>query len=150
MPCAILPADRGSNFILKLDTRSLPTGYRVTTENPRVMRMTPGKMSEINFGVSMSRIVRVDLNARGFIRDPQTGQTVAHPQLQKGVTEMLRKIAQTPSMIRLTFHLPRDSGVVEQTRARALTRLVEQQIQRDWRRIGDYKMTIEKTYVRKN
>ncbi|OAN80921.1 hypothetical protein A8B81_11890 [Sulfitobacter pontiacus] len=150
VPCAILPADRGSNFILKLDTRSLPTGYRVTTENPRVMRMTPGKMSEINFGVSMSRIVRVDLNARGFIRDPQTGQTVAHPQLQKGVTEMLRKIAQTPSMIRLTFHLPRDSGVVEQTRARALTRLVEQQIQRDWRRIGDYKMTIEKTYVRKN
>ncbi len=33
--CAVVPdEDRGSNFILKLDDRTLPTGYRVTGENP--------------------------------------------------------------------------------------------------------------------
>lgn len=32
VPCAALPADIGSNFMLKLDTRTLPTGYRLTTE----------------------------------------------------------------------------------------------------------------------
>ena len=39
--CAVVPnEDRGSNFILKLDERSLPSGYRLTTENPRVQRAT--------------------------------------------------------------------------------------------------------------
>ncbi|MBI3186580.1 MAG: DUF11 domain-containing protein, partial [Gammaproteobacteria bacterium] len=34
--CAVIPnQDRGSNFIVKLDERSLPTGYRITSENPR-------------------------------------------------------------------------------------------------------------------
>ncbi len=41
----------GSNFILKLDPRTLPVGFQVTTENPRVIRMTPGKLHKINFGV---------------------------------------------------------------------------------------------------
>jgi hypothetical protein len=67
VPCAMLPDDRGSNFILKLDTRSLPTGYRMTTENPRVVRLTPGKMTEMNFGATLTRVVRVDLNARAFV-----------------------------------------------------------------------------------
>ena len=30
--CAELPREMGSNFTIKLDTRSLPTGYRLTTE----------------------------------------------------------------------------------------------------------------------
>ena len=40
--CAAVPdEDRGSNVILKLDERSLPTGYRLTTENPRVTACHP-------------------------------------------------------------------------------------------------------------
>lgn len=50
VPCAALPKDIGSNFLLKLDVRSLPTGYRVTTENPRVVRLSAGLMSRLNFG----------------------------------------------------------------------------------------------------
>ncbi|MCW8859305.1 MAG: hypothetical protein OQK97_06340, partial [Deltaproteobacteria bacterium] len=54
--CAVVPdEDRGSNFIMKLDDRSLPTGYRVVTENPRVQRATRGKMMRFNFGATIHR-----------------------------------------------------------------------------------------------
>ncbi|MFW6060938.1 MAG: hypothetical protein ACODAQ_12225, partial [Phycisphaeraceae bacterium] len=60
--CAQVPdEDRGSNFILKLDDRSLPSGYRVTTENPRVQRATRGKMLRFNFGAAIHRVVSIDL-----------------------------------------------------------------------------------------
>ena len=52
VPCAELPAGIGSNFTLKLDERSLPTGYRVTTENPRVVRLTAGGVTKLNFGAT--------------------------------------------------------------------------------------------------
>ncbi|MEM7232087.1 MAG: hypothetical protein AAF517_07935, partial [Planctomycetota bacterium] len=49
---AIPHASRGSNFILKLDESTLPPGYKPTTENPRVIRVTRGKFSKLNFGVA--------------------------------------------------------------------------------------------------
>jgi Outer membrane protein and related peptidoglycan-associated (lipo)proteins len=45
--------ERGTNFILKLDTRSLPQGLVTTTENPIVVRLSPGLPSRINFGVEV-------------------------------------------------------------------------------------------------
>ncbi|MEM9813924.1 MAG: hypothetical protein AAF913_14775, partial [Pseudomonadota bacterium] len=69
VPCAALPKSGGSNFILKLDTRSLPTGARLTTENPHVVRVTPGKMVKLNFGVAQLRVVRIDLSRAAFDRD---------------------------------------------------------------------------------
>ncbi len=45
--------DRGRNYILKVDPKSLPSGTRFTTENPRVIRITPGLMQKINFGVKL-------------------------------------------------------------------------------------------------
>ena len=52
VPCAINADKIGSNLILKLDPRSLPKGYRLTTENPRVLRLSAGKLGKINFGVA--------------------------------------------------------------------------------------------------
>jgi len=46
--CPAIPnADRGSNFVMKLDDRTLPSGYRVTTENPRDVRLTRGKVVKL-------------------------------------------------------------------------------------------------------
>ena len=45
------PLDRGRNFFLKLDESTLPSGYEMTTENPRVLRITAGLMTRMNFGV---------------------------------------------------------------------------------------------------
>ncbi|WEX11566.1 hypothetical protein [Chelativorans sp. AA-79] len=51
--CADLPeGPTGSNFVMKVDTRSLPTGYRLTTENPRMVRLTAGKLAKLNFGAT--------------------------------------------------------------------------------------------------
>ena len=53
--CADVPDEmRGSNFILKVDPRTLPSGYAITTENPRVVRMTRGKMVKANFGARLA------------------------------------------------------------------------------------------------
>lgn len=43
--------ERGRNFILKLDVRSLPAGYKVISENPIVVRTSPGLPNKINFRV---------------------------------------------------------------------------------------------------
>lgn len=45
--------ERGANFILKLDTASLPYGAELISENPRVIRLTQATMSRINFAVAM-------------------------------------------------------------------------------------------------
>ena len=45
--------ERGTNFILKLDVRSLPQGLTTTTENPIVTRLSLGLPSRINFGVEV-------------------------------------------------------------------------------------------------
>jgi uncharacterized repeat protein (TIGR01451 family) len=51
--CAAVPDARiGSNFVLKLDPRTLPLGWDVTTDNPRSIRLTRGKFGELNFGVA--------------------------------------------------------------------------------------------------
>ena len=43
--------ERGANFILKLDVRSLPQGYKVISDNPIVVRLSPGLPSRVNFGI---------------------------------------------------------------------------------------------------
>lgn len=46
-------AERGRNFIVKVDPATLPEGATFTTENPRVMRITGGLMNQINFGIGL-------------------------------------------------------------------------------------------------
>ena len=60
--CAIMPREgRGSNFVLKLDDRTLPSGYRPSTEQVQVQRATRGKALKFNFGASIHRVVGLDL-----------------------------------------------------------------------------------------
>ncbi|WP_417263482.1 SdrD B-like domain-containing protein [Celeribacter sp.] len=146
VPCAMLPEDRGSNFILKLDTRSLPTGYRLTTENPRVVRLTPGKMTELNFGAALTRVVRVDVNAQGF------AQTAAGPKmtpaLETALAGLVQQIAGEPVHLRIAYHLPDEAGSAEKRLARQSMRQVERELRDLWREPGRVKLTIEKTIVR--
>ena len=46
-------SDRGTNFTLKLDVRSLPKGAKVLTDNPRTVRLTPGVPARVNFRISL-------------------------------------------------------------------------------------------------
>ncbi len=148
VPCAMLPRDRGSNFILKLDTRSLPTGYRLVTENPRVVRLTPGKLTRLNFGVALTSVVRIDLNDRAFVAG-KGGKAVLSPQLVAGIDKLLPRIADRPVNLRLAYHVPYNATAQDVKRGRALMRLVRRHIKRKWRNVGRVKLTIEQTIVRR-
>ena len=111
VPCAELPREMGSNFTIKLDTRSLPTGYRLTTENPRTIRVTPGKMAKVNFGVSLSRVVRIDLSAQAFTAEGQPSAA-----LKKGVAGLIAQLQSEPSVLRLNYRLSGESDAVARKR----------------------------------
>jgi uncharacterized repeat protein (TIGR01451 family) len=70
VPCADVPDPMtGSNYLLKLDTRTLPAGYELTTENPRDVRITRGTMVKLNFGASRNRDVALELRRDAFASD---------------------------------------------------------------------------------
>ncbi|MEO1563731.1 MAG: hypothetical protein AAFR98_09880, partial [Pseudomonadota bacterium] len=137
IPCAELPDDIGTNFILKLDERSLPSGYRLTTENPRVVRLTAGKFAKMNFGASISNVIRIDVNERAF-----TGANEPNDRFKSAIGNLLIALEDQPSVLRVTYvfndNAPRST-------ARARVRSLEKYIQREWRTVGRYKLNIERT-----
>lgn len=96
----IANADRGSNFILKLDTRTLPTGYRVTTDNPETVRLTQGKFVKLNFGAALLRVVRLDVQDAVF-----KGEEIAPDYLAR-VDALIKTLEGQPSVLRITY-IPR-------------------------------------------
>lgn len=87
--------DRGQNFVIKVDPRSIPVGMVFTTENPRVVHLTQGMMAKVNFGV----------------RIPPDG----HPQIQNPViptpTPLMPVITRPVIVITVTKVIP-DTGMV--------------------------------------
>ena len=67
MPCELVMNDYGKNLVLKLDTRTLPEGYKVTSENPRAIRVTRGKMTKVYFAATKQREVQLDINDCSFM-----------------------------------------------------------------------------------
>ena len=71
--CAAVPdAQIGSNFVLKLDERTIARGYATTTDNPQSIRLTRGKVSELNFGVQKAATTAVDIDANAFVPGSDT------------------------------------------------------------------------------
>jgi len=98
--CAIVANEvRGSNFIMKLDDRTLPSGYRVTTENPRVQRATRGKMMKFNFGTAIHRVVRLDLADGVFEKD----STELRPQWRSRIDLLITELQKEGSILRLSY-----------------------------------------------
>ncbi len=136
VPCAALPADIGSNFFLKLDTRTLPTGYFVTTENPRVVRVTPGTMSRMNFGAALGNLVEIDLMAPAFVQ----GRVDPTPALGAYVDQLIAQIRTTPSVVRLTYYRAGEDQRTANARLDALEALIRDR----WDGQGRYRLTIER------
>jgi large repetitive protein len=135
--CVAVPdEDRGSNFILKLDERSLPTGYRLTTENPRVQRATRGKMLRFNFGATIHRVVRIDIADGVFEPD----STELRLQWTPRLALLLEELKKAPSVLRLSYlgDVERESLVRQ--------RLVglKKEISKEWKSSGaGYRLAIE-------
>jgi len=135
--CATVPDENlGSNFILKLDERSLPSGYRLTTENPRVQRATRGKMLRFSFGAAIHRVVRLDIADGAF--EPNTTQL--RIQWTPRIPQLLEELRKEPSLLRLSY-----LGDVE-PKDLALERVeaLKKEITARWKQSGaDYRLTIE-------
>jgi hypothetical protein len=139
--CADIPDQKiGSNFIMKLDTRTLPTGYRMTTENPRVVRLTRGKITKLNFGASISRVVRIDLNAKAFKGNSDEPTARLLVGIDKLITSLKRE---KPSVVRLGYHGSRNDD-----KAADRLKAVADRMRRRWsEEYGPYRLDIETRVV---
>ena len=98
--CAITPREgRGSNFVLKLDDRTLPSGYRASTDLMQIERATPGKALEFNFGASIHRVVGLD------VADPvfEPGAIEVRPIWRPRVDILLDELRKAPAVLRLSY-----------------------------------------------
>lgn len=135
--CADLPDQRiGTNYIMKLDQRSLPSGYRVTTENPRVVRLTAGKVTNVLFGTTIGRVVRLDVSDAAFAPDGVELQEAWQVQ----VSQLISLLEGEPSILRLVYQNSDASGRLAARRMRALRR----HIAGEWRKVGGrYRLEME-------
>jgi uncharacterized repeat protein (TIGR01451 family) len=98
--CAITPNEaRGSNFVLKLDDRTLPSGFRASTRPVQVQRATRGKALKINFGASIHRVVGLDLADAVF----EPGTAEMRPQWRPRIGLLLEELKKAPSVLRLSY-----------------------------------------------
>jgi large repetitive protein len=136
--CADVPNElRGSNYILKLDPRTLPTGYRMTTENPLSARLTRGKLAKMNFGAAIHRVVRIDVMDAAF----PAGGTTLQPRWTTALAQVLPALQTEQSVLRIAYVRAgaEDPRVAEQ-RVEALIRYFRD----GWAQIkGPYELMIE-------
>ena len=139
--CADIPdSDIGSNFILKLDTRTLPTGYQMTTENPAIVRLTRGKMTKMNFGAATVRQVKFDMNTEAFV----SGTSTLKPQWLAAIDELISVLEKEPSTLKVTYVAKTSGSLLAADRAAAVARLINKK----WTaKSGHYVLPIETRVV---
>jgi hypothetical protein len=139
--CAITPHEsRGSDFVLKLDDRTLPSGFRASTRDDRtlpsgfrastrpvqVQRATRGKALKINFGASIHRVVGLDL---------------ADAVFEPGSVELLlSELKKAPAVLRLAYVADVEPESLVHKRLDDL----KKQIMREWEQHGCcYELVVE-------
>jgi uncharacterized repeat protein (TIGR01451 family) len=115
VPCAAIPDSRiGSNFVMKLDERTLPTGYVMTSENPRDVRITRGKVTVINFGAAINHEVRVDVTGKAFDGVDLTDKWA------NGIDRLLDLLCREHSSLVFVYHRGGESEQLALTRLNGL------------------------------
>jgi len=133
--CAVVPdPDRGSNFIMKLDDRTLPTGYRITSDNPLVLRVTRGKMVKFNFGATLHRVVRLDI-ADGIF---EPHMSVIREQWKPKMNTLIAELKKSPSILRISYL----ADVEGRSEVSERTETVKKMVSSLWGS-GPYRLTVE-------
>ena len=135
--CAITPHEsRGSNFVMKLDDRTLPSGYRVSTRPVQVQRATRGKALRMNFGASIYRVVGLDIADAVF----EPGSVEMRHQWRPRVDLLLNELRKAPSVLRLAYVADVEAQSLVDRRLEAL----KDQVMQAWKQQGaDYELIIE-------
>src|SRR5690606_36678200 len=98
--CAITPREgRGTNFVLKLDDRTLPTGFRAASDVVQVQRATRGKALEINFSASIHRVVGLDVSDPVFEPGTVEMRAIWRPR----IALLLDELKHAPATLRLSY-----------------------------------------------
>jgi uncharacterized repeat protein (TIGR01451 family) len=135
--CAIVPNEaRGSNFVLKLDDRTLPSAYRMTTDQVQIQRATSGKALRVNFGASINRVISIDLLDAAF----EPGSTDIRIQWKPRVNLLVEELRKTPAVLRLSYVADTEDAALVNQRVEAFKR----QLTEAWSAAnGGYVLTIE-------
>jgi uncharacterized repeat protein (TIGR01451 family) len=135
--CAATPDEsRGSNFALKLDDRTLPSGFRMSTDQVQVKRATRGKALKFNFGASIYRVVGIDLADPVF----EPGTTTMRVQWKPRVDMLLEELRKAPAVLRLSYMADLEDPALVDKRMEALTK----QITEAWQALNCcYQLKIE-------
>jgi uncharacterized repeat protein (TIGR01451 family) len=133
--CAITPHEsRGSNFVLKLDDRTLPSGFRMSTRPVQVQRATRGKALRVDFGASIHRVVAIDLSDPAF----EPGSTEIRMQWRPRIDVLLEELRKAPAVLRLSYVADTETEDLVEQRLAA----VKRQVTEAWDETS-YELTIE-------
>jgi uncharacterized repeat protein (TIGR01451 family) len=135
--CAITPNEnRGSNFVLKLDDRTLPSGFRMSTDQLQIKHATAGKALKFDFGASIYRVVAIDLSDAAF----EPGSTEIRVQWRPRINVLLGELRKAPSVLRLSYVADTEDAALVERRVQAIKR----QVSEAWGEDKDrYVLTIE-------
>ena len=135
--CAITPHEsRGSNFVLKLDDRTLPSGFRASTRPVQIQRATRGKALRMNFGASIYRVVGLDIADAVF----EPGSVEMRHQWRPRIELLLRELKKAPSVLRLAYVADVEAEGLVNRRLDA----IKDQVTGAWKEQGaDYELIIE-------
>jgi uncharacterized repeat protein (TIGR01451 family) len=135
--CAITPVEgRGSNFVLKLDDRTLPSGYRPSTKQVLIQRATRGKALKFDFGASIHRVVGLDVADAVF----EPGSTEMRGQWRPRLNLLLEELRKAPAVLRLSYLADVEDAALVERRMQALRK----QITESWEALNCcYQLTIE-------
>jgi uncharacterized repeat protein (TIGR01451 family) len=117
--CAITPNEsRGSNFVLKLDDRTLPSGFRLSSDQMQIKRVTRGKSVSMNFAASIHRLVGIDLSDAAF----EPGTTEIRVQWQPRLNVLREELRKAPAILRLSYIADTEDAALVQRRMEAVKR----------------------------
>jgi uncharacterized repeat protein (TIGR01451 family) len=134
--CAIVASEsRGSNFVLKLDDRTLPSGYRMTTDQVQIQRATTGKALQVNFGASINRVVSIDLLDAAF----EPGTTEIRELWKPRLNSLLEELRKAPAVLRLSYVADTEKAALVKRRVETFKR----QLSQAWGPANSYELTIE-------
>ena len=135
--CAIVPNEsRGSNFVIKLDDRTLPSGFRPSTRPVQVQRATRGKALRINFGASIHRVVGLDIADAVFV----PGSIEMRNQWRDRIDLLLTELRKGPAVLRLSYVADVEAESLVERRLSAL----KEQIMTSWSDLNCcYELVIE-------
>ena len=135
--CAVVPHEsRGSNFALKIDDRTLPSGFRPSTRPVQIQRATRGKALRVNFAASIHRVVGLDIADAVF--EPDTTEIRGLWESRIGL--LLNELRKAPAVLRLSYVADVENEYLVEQRLDA----IKKRIMREWES-GDasYELVIE-------